>query len=47
MEFVRVNFGDVPAIERQRVRRHLEEYCGRDTEGMVWLVETLRKLAVR
>jgi hypothetical protein len=47
MEFVRVNFGDVPAAERQRVRRQLEEYCGRDTEGMVWLVEALRKLAVR
>jgi hypothetical protein len=45
MEFMRVNFGDVPAAERQRVRRQLEDYCGRDTEGMVWLVEALRRLA--
>lgn len=45
MEFVRVNFGDVSHTERQRVRRQLEEYCGRDTEGMVWLVDALRKLA--
>ncbi len=43
MEFVRVPFSAVSAAERQRVRRQLEEYCGRDTEGMVWLVEALRK----
>ena len=36
MEFVRVTFGDVPAAERQRVRLQLEEYCGRDTEAMLW-----------
>jgi len=29
------------ADERQRVRRQLERYCGRDTEGMVWIVEAL------
>jgi hypothetical protein len=43
MEFVRVTFSDVPAAERQRVRQQLEEYYGRDTEGMVWIVEALRK----
>jgi len=26
------------------VRRQLEEYCGRDTEGMLWIVGALRKL---
>jgi hypothetical protein len=45
MEFMRVNFRDVSKTERQRVRRQLEVYCGRDTEGMVWLVEALRRLA--
>lgn len=37
-EFLRISFGQVPEIERRRVRRRLEAYCGRDTEGMVWLL---------
>ncbi len=41
-EYMRVTFTDVSDDERQRVRRQLEEYCGRDTEGMVWIVESLR-----
>lgn len=44
-EFVRVTFSDVPAAERQQVRRQLEVYCGRDTEAMVWLVDVLMNLA--
>ena len=44
-EFLRVTFGDVPEPERQQVRKHLEEYCGQDTEGMIWIVEALQKLA--
>jgi len=31
------------ADERQRVRRQLEDYCVRDTEGMVWIFEALRE----
>jgi hypothetical protein len=44
LEFVRVTFGQVPDEERQRVRRQLEEYCGQDTEGMIWIVDALRAL---
>ena len=44
-EYLRVTFGDVPEAERQKVRRALEQYCGQDTEGMVWIVDELRKLA--
>ena len=44
LEFLRVTFGDVTEEERRRVRRQLEEYCGRDTEGMLWIVGALRKL---
>jgi hypothetical protein len=40
-EFLRVTFGDVDEAERQRVRRQLEEYCGLDSEGMIWIVEGL------
>jgi hypothetical protein len=45
MEFLRVHFGDVPEAERQKVREQLERYCGQDTEGMIWIVDALRKLA--
>ena len=45
LEYLRVTFGDVSQDERQRVRRQLEEYCGLDTKGMVWIVDCLRQLA--
>jgi len=47
LEFLRVTYGEVSEEERQRVRRQLEDYCGRDTEGMVWIVGTLRQLVGR
>ena len=43
-EFLRVTFGEVPEAERRRVRDQLEAYCGRDTEGMMWIVSALRRL---
>lgn len=45
LEFLRVTFTDVPEVERQRVRRQLEEYCGQDTMGMIWIVGALKALA--
>jgi len=44
LEFLRITLGEVSEVERQRVRRQLEEYCGQDTEGMIWIVDTLRAL---
>ncbi|MGC9940817.1 MAG: DUF2779 domain-containing protein [Verrucomicrobiota bacterium] len=41
-EFVRVTFTDVSEAERKRVRGALELYCGRDTEGMAWILDALR-----
>ena len=43
-EFLRVTFGDVDEEERSRVRRQLGDYCGRDTEGMVWITDALRHI---
>jgi hypothetical protein len=40
-EFLRVTFTDVSESELKRVRRALEEYCGQDTEGMVWILDAL------
>ncbi|MFC1948945.1 DUF2779 domain-containing protein [Chloroflexota bacterium] len=45
VEYQRVTYGDVPEEERSRVRADLEEYCGRDTEGMIWIVEALRGIS--
>ena len=44
-EYLRFHFGDVAEAERRKVRDQLEQYCGQDTEGMVWIVDALRKLA--
>jgi hypothetical protein len=43
-EFLRVTFGDVTDEERRRVRQQLEEYCGRDTEGMIWITDALGRI---
>jgi len=42
-----VTFGDVSEDERRRVRRQLEDYCGQDTEGMIWIVNALAELTKR
>ena len=34
--------GDMPEDERAKVMSDLEQYCGRDTEGMIWIVDKLR-----
>jgi len=34
----------VPEAERAKILRDLEKYCGRDTEGMIWIVEKLREI---
>ncbi len=39
-----VTYGDVPEEVRNKVRKDLEKYCGRDTEGMIWIVEKLHEL---
>ena len=45
LEYLRVTYGDVDEKERQKVRRQLEKYCALDTEGMIWIVEELGKMA--
>jgi hypothetical protein len=46
LEYLRVTHGGVAEDERQRVRQSLEQYCGLDTEGMIWIVDALRRLTV-
>ena len=45
MEFLRVHYGPATDAEREKVRRNLERYCGQDTEGMIWIVDELSRLA--
>ena len=42
--FQTITYGDVSEEENQKVREDLIKYCGRDTEGMIWIVEKLRNL---
>lgn len=42
--FLAATYGDMPEAERVKVMADLEQYCGRDTEGMIWIVERLREL---
>jgi hypothetical protein len=37
----------VTAAERRRVRQHLEEYCGLDTEGIVRIFCELEKITTQ
>lgn len=34
----------MPEDERVKVMTNLEKYCGRDTEGMIWIVDELGRL---
>lgn len=40
--FQGVTYGNVSEEERNKVRSDLEKYCGLDTEGMIWIVDSLR-----
>jgi len=42
--FLAATYGDMPEAERAQVMENLEKYCGRDTEGMIWIVEKLREV---
>jgi hypothetical protein len=35
----------VNAEEKEAIRRNLDTYCGLDTEGMIWIIRELEKLA--
>ena len=44
ISFLSATFGEMPEGEGEKVIRDLEEYCGRDTEGMIWIVDKLKGL---
>ena len=44
ISFLSATFGNMPEDERVKVMIDLKQYCGRDTEGMIWIVDRLREL---
>jgi hypothetical protein len=44
INFLAATYGDMPEEERVKVMSDLEQYCGRDTEGMIWIVDKLKGL---
>lgn len=44
LAFAHITFGDVPEEEIKKIREDLETYCALDTEGMVRIVDALRRL---
>ncbi|MEK6969941.1 MAG: DUF2779 domain-containing protein [Nanoarchaeota archaeon] len=45
LAFLDLTFEKIPEKDRERLRKDLEEYCERDTEGMIWIVEKLIELS--
>ena len=43
--FLAATYGEMPKEEREKVMSDLEAYCGRDTEGMIWIVDKLKELS--
>ncbi|MFC1962901.1 DUF2779 domain-containing protein [Chloroflexota bacterium] len=43
--FLAANYGEMLEEERFKVMGDLELYCGRDTEGMIWVMERLDELS--
>lgn len=44
MEFLRITHMEVPAKEREQIRKSLLEYCGQDTEGMIDILNVFYKV---
>lgn len=44
LAFLDLTFEKISEKDRERLRKDLEEYCRRDTEGMVWIVGKLREI---
>jgi hypothetical protein len=43
IRYVEAEFGACLPAKRNKIRKSLEKYCGLDTEGMIWIVNGLKK----
>jgi hypothetical protein len=46
INFLAATYGDMPEEEKAQVMDNLEAYCGRDTEGMIWIMDKLREIGI-
>jgi|GEM_PF-2377892 len=44
LAFFNIVMGDPTDEEKAKVRQALEKYCALDTEGMIWIIESLHQL---
>jgi len=42
--FLAETYGNMPEAEKVKIIENLKEYFGMDNEGMIWIVERLRKV---
>jgi hypothetical protein len=47
LAFLSLLFDDLSDFEKQQLRTNLEKYCGLDTEGMIWILDTLKKWSIK
>ena len=45
IQYLSITYGEATKEEMKKVRKQLLEYCCLDTEGMVWIINELKKLA--
>jgi len=43
IRYIESEFGDCSESKRKKIRNSLEKYCGLDTEGMIWIIDELKK----
>ena len=45
LAFLAIASGTLSTEEKKTIRDNFEKYCGLDTEGMIWIIDELRKIA--
>ena len=43
IRYVEAEFGNCSDTKRKKIRSSLEKYCGLDTEGMIWIIDELKR----
>ena len=44
LAFLKLSGSEITAAERQQIREDLLTYCGLDTEGMIWITNSLESM---
>ncbi len=44
MAYDKITFKEVSEEEKKKIREDMLEYCGQDTEGMIWMIDKLKEI---